>query len=177
MCKGAGRAGRPSTPWGHQMAHPQCMGATTFCNYARMLDRPRPPDAKGESQVVRGSNKSASSPMSIRARCRALMGRGVVILDGPPRAHRPILAADSRRDCKTNAPTHSRCSPTMFSAVGGRGAAAARCLEGGLCMGSPKPPVAALPAPHWPQHVSPSTPQALRTKLMAMWPEGGAPAP
>jgi hypothetical protein len=87
------------------------------------------------------------------------------------------FGADSRRDRKPEAPAPSRYSPTMFSAVGGRGAAAARCLQGGLCMGHPEPPAAALPAPHWPQHPTPSTLQALRTKVLAMWPGGALQPP
>jgi hypothetical protein len=116
--------------------------------------------------------------MPIRARCRALLGRGVDILDGPRVPIGPF-GADSRRDRKPEAPTHPRCSPMKFSAVGGSGAAAARCLQGGLCMGlhgASQAPVAALPAPHWPQHPTPSTLQAFRTKVLAMW-TGGAVQP
>jgi hypothetical protein len=177
--QGGGSGGAPQHPLlGHQMAHPHAHGSPPhFVITPACWIGHGPPTQKDESQVVRGSNKSAFSNVDPCALPRAI---------GPRSRHPrwpsspigPFWRGFTPRR-KFDAPTHSRCSPMKFSAVGGRGAAAARWLKGGLCMGlhgASQAPSGSPPSPSQAPASDPEHTTGLKDQSASYVARGGAPA-
>jgi hypothetical protein len=136
MCKGAGRAGRPSTPyWGHQLPHSHAHGIPPhFVITPACWIGHGPPTQKDESQVVWGSNKSAFSNVDPCALPRA-NGPRSRHPRWPSHAHRPIWRGFTPRSQIRR--TNSFAMPTNeVLRRGGEGRCCCAMAEGGALHGA-----------------------------------------
>jgi hypothetical protein len=177
MCKGAGRAGRPSTPyWGHQMAHPHAHGRPPhFVITPACWIGHGPPTQKDESQVVWGSNRNAFSNVDPCALPRASgpRSRHPRWPSACPSAHLArIHAAIANSTHQLIHDAHQRCSQPW----GGGALLLCDGCKGGSawgCMGPPKPS-GRPPSPSLAPTPDPEHTTSLKDQITSYVARGGA---